>query len=62
MPDRGGWASFPMREIRCPKCGNDHAKMFDTELYGKSRTSIFCKQCAHDWVENEERDGPQSDR
>jgi protein-arginine kinase activator protein McsA len=48
MKDNGGWYSGPMNEIDivCPHCKNDHAKMFDSIIYGKKTKTVFCRVCA----------------
>lgn len=61
MPrDSGGWSSGPMSETRCPHCGNDHARMFDSVIYGKKTRTVFCRVCAkeseHPNDEDDDRD------
>jgi protein-arginine kinase activator protein McsA len=61
MNDRGGWYSGPMdeKDTVCPHCGNDHARMFDSIIYGKKTKTVFCRVCAkeseHD-LEDDDRD------
>ncbi len=55
-----GWYSGPWRDVKCPHCGNDHAKMFDSVIYGKKSETVFCRVCAKEFEKPIEAD-PQGD-
>jgi ribosomal protein S27E len=49
--DKGGWSSKGMPVI-CPKC-RESGTMIESQIYGKTSYTMFCRVCAHDWIEHE---------
>lgn len=61
MPkDSGGWASKGYK-VPCPKCYQDDATMIESAIYGKRSWTLFCRVCAHDWIEHEPEEDDDRD-